>query len=61
MPLSRRLREPIDGCGVDVKAVDEFSDGFFLVNEPLCQLCMLVVELSQAPEVNSPSPSHLEG
>jgi hypothetical protein len=49
----------MDGCGVDVKAVGEFSDGFFLVDEPLCQLCLLVVELSQAPEVNSPPPGRL--
>ena len=44
---------------MDVKGVGELSDGFFLIDEPLCRLCLLIVGLSQASEVNSLSPSCL--
>ena len=44
---------------MDVKGAGELSDGFFLIDEPLCRLCLLVVGLSQASEVNSLSPSRL--
>jgi hypothetical protein len=42
-----------------LKVSVSFSDGFFLVDESLCQLCQLIVGFSQAPEVNSPPPSRL--
>jgi hypothetical protein len=51
--------EPIDGCAVDVKGVGDFPDGFSLVDWPVRQFCLLGVEVSRAPEVNSPPPGRL--
>jgi hypothetical protein len=39
---------------MDVESVGDLSDGFPLVYEPVHQVCLLEVEFSRAPEVNSP-------
>ena len=44
----------LDGCGVDVESVGDFSNRFSLVDEPLRQFCLLGVELSRTAEVNPP-------